>query len=166
MDEDARNTEFQDLGDLTYRIMFDLANDGLLILNLNGYIKDLNRTAYQRLGFTKEELLGRHVSELNSPEFVDLVPRRLKEIVERGHTVVETANVHKDGTVMPIEVSATLIELDGERCIFSVLRDISERKVPLARQHRQRSRPARSGTGGSVSLLYSLFQWRLSGSGG
>ena len=28
MDEDARNTEFQDLGDLTYRIMFDLANDG------------------------------------------------------------------------------------------------------------------------------------------
>ena len=111
MAKDARNSNFEKMGDQAYRVLFDLANDGLLILDLDGYIKELNRTAYRQLGYTKEELLGKHITQLSSPEFAALVPRRLAKLLERGHTVVETTNVCKDGTVLPIEVSASLIEL-------------------------------------------------------
>ena len=111
--------------DQTYRLLFDMANDGLIILSLDGHIKDLNRTAHERLGYTREELQGVHVSKLDSPDFAKKVPVRLKDMMSRGHAVFETSHVCKDGEVVPMEVSARLIELDGERCIFSVVRDIS-----------------------------------------
>jgi len=117
-----------DMEDQTYRLLFDMANDGLIILALDGHIKDLNRTAHERLGYTREELQGTHISKLDPPDFAKLVPNRLKDMVSRGHAVFETSHVRKDGVVVPMEVSARLIELDGERCIFSVVRDISERR--------------------------------------
>jgi diguanylate cyclase (GGDEF)-like protein/PAS domain S-box-containing protein len=117
-----------DMEDQTYRLLFDMANDGLIILSLDGHIKDLNRTAHERLGYTREELQGVHVSKLDSPDFAKKVPVRLKDMMSRGHAVFETSHVCKDGEVVPMEVSARLIELDGERCFFSVVRDIGERK--------------------------------------
>ena len=117
-----------DMEDQTYRLLFDMANDGLIILSLDGHIKDLNRTAYERLGYTREELQGVHISRLDPPDFAKMVPKRLKEMMSRGHAVFETSHVRKDGMVVPMEVSARLIELHGERCIFSVVRDISERR--------------------------------------
>jgi diguanylate cyclase (GGDEF)-like protein/PAS domain S-box-containing protein len=111
-----------------YRRLFDLANDGFVILDLDGRIKDLNRTVHERLGYTREELLGEHVSRLDPPHDAALVPNRLKGVWTHGHAVFETSHMRKDGVVVPMEVSARLIELDGEKCIFSVVRDISELK--------------------------------------
>jgi diguanylate cyclase (GGDEF)-like protein/PAS domain S-box-containing protein len=117
-----------DMEDQTYRLLFDMANDGLIILTLDGHIKDLNRTAHERLGYTREELQGTHISKLDPPDFAKLVPNRLKDVMSRGHAVFETSHVRKDGVVVPMEVSARLIELDGKSCIFSVVRDIGERR--------------------------------------
>ena len=119
------NTEMEDQ---SYRLLFDMANDGLIILALDGHIKDLNRTAYERLGYTREELQGEHISKLDPPDFAKMVPNRLKDVMGLGHAVFETSHVRKDGVIVPMEVSARLIELDGEACIFSVVRDIGERK--------------------------------------
>jgi len=112
----------------TYRLLFDMANDGLIILTPDGVIKDLNRTAYERLGYSREELVGEHISKIVPPDYAKLVPARLKDVFDLGHAVFETANARKDGVVIPMEVSARAIELDGDNCIFSVVRDISERK--------------------------------------
>ncbi len=118
----------QAMGEQAYRTLFDQANDGLMILDTDGHIRELNRAAYQRLGYTKEELIGAHISQLYTPEFAETVPARIEELRNRGYLVFEAANLSKDGTVVPVEVNARLIEVEGKQCIISVVRDISERK--------------------------------------
>ena len=128
MAKDAKQMMMTEVSEETYRILFDLANDGLMILDLDGRIRDLNSAACDRLGYTKEEMLGLFVVQLIPPEFAKKVPDRIKELQARGHPVFESAMLRKDGSVMPVEVNARMIELNGELRIFSVVRDISERK--------------------------------------
>jgi len=111
-----------------YRILFDLAADCLTILNLDGTIMDINRTGHERLGYTRDEMVGMHITELDAPEFAAMVPKRFDEIEESG-AIFESAHLRKDGTVMPIEINARVIELDGKKVIFGVVRDISGRRT-------------------------------------
>ena len=111
-----------------FRILFDLANDCLLVLDMEGNIIDINRTGHERLGYTKQEMLGRRISEFDSPEFAHRVPERIATLQNRHSAVFESAHVCKDGTLMPIEVNARLIHLDGAKYIFSVIRDTTDRK--------------------------------------
>ena len=95
---------------------------------MNGYIIDINRTGHERLGYTKQEMLGRRIGEFDSPEFAKKVPERIAKLKSHGSAVFESAHIHKNGTLMPIEINSRLINLDGENLIFSVIRDITERK--------------------------------------
>lgn len=111
-----------------YRALFDLAADCLMILDLDGTIRDINRTGYERLGYTRDEMVGMNVTELDPPEFAAMVPKRFDEI-EKSGAIFESAHLRKDGTVMPIEIHSRVIELDGEKVIFGVVRDISGRRT-------------------------------------
>lgn len=111
-----------------FRILFEFANDCLMVLDLDGRIRDINRTGYERLGYTKEEMVGKKVSQFDSPEFAAKVPAKLGEIHGKGQVIFESVHLRRDGSVMPIEINARVVELDGRQQIFSVVRDISDRK--------------------------------------
>ena len=108
--------------------LFDLAPDCLLILDLDGVIRDINRTGHERLGYTRDEMVGMHITRLDPPEFAAKVPKRLDEI-EKGGAVFESAHLRRDGTAMPVEINSRIIELDGKKVFFSVIRDISGRRT-------------------------------------
>jgi len=116
------------MSDQKYRILFDNAADCLMILDLNGTILDINRTGLEQRGYTRDEIIGMHITRLDPPEFAAKVPKRLDDI-EIGGAVFESAHLRKDGTVMPVEINARVIELDGKRVFFSVIRDISGRRT-------------------------------------
>ena len=111
-----------------YRDLFESAIDAIFILDLQGNFIDVNRVAYTRLGYSKEEMISMHITRLDPPEFAAKVPERLAQIREHGFAVFESAHVKKDGTVMPVEVNSRLYDYDGRKVYFSVIRDISERK--------------------------------------
>lgn len=111
-----------------FHLLFEVANDCMLLLSADGRIVDINRIGYERLGYSKEEMLGRHVAEFDSPEYADQVPQRMALIRNEGCASFESAHVCKDGTLMPIEISARAVELHGQQMYFSVIRDITERK--------------------------------------
>ncbi len=117
------------LGEQAYRALFNLTNDGLVIIGLDGHIRELNRTMYERLGYGREELIGAHISGIYTPTSAQAVPERIQNVRDRGYSVFEAANLRKDGSVLPVEVNARLIELEGKPCIISVVRDIGERKL-------------------------------------
>lgn len=129
MAKDAQNGMKPGPAEQIYRDVFNQANDGLVILDLEGGIRELNRTAYERLGYTREELIGRHVSQLFMPEFAEKIPLRIHEVRSRGYAVFEATHLLKDGSVLPVEINAQFIELGVGRYIFGVVRDISERKL-------------------------------------
>jgi len=121
---DAALAESED----NYRNLFNLATDSIFILDVGGNIIDANKTAYERLGYTREELLSLHVCELDHPDFAAHAPRRLQQINDQRTAIFESGNLRKDGSLMSIEVSSRLIEYKGQQVYFSIARDITERK--------------------------------------
>jgi len=125
---------------LRFQTLFDFSNDGLFIINMQGNFIDINKTAYERLGYSKKEMLAMKLTELDPPEFAAKVSKRLDRIIKHGMAVFETAHYHKDGSIMPVEINARIIELDGEKVFFSVVRDITERKQAVIALHESEAR--------------------------
>jgi PAS domain S-box-containing protein len=112
-----------------FRTLFESASDCMLILDMDGRIVDINRTGHERLGYEEHEMLGRRIAEFDTPEHTALTPERIAKIAKEGKVTFEAAHVRKDGTVMPVEVSSNIIQLNGEQRVFSVIRDITQRKL-------------------------------------
>lgn len=109
--------------------LFTAMTDGVLVVDENGVIIDCNPAFHGNLGYTKDEVIGRSVKSLDSPEFAPKVPDRIRTIFEHGSATFETAHVRKDGTVMPAELNSRLLKTDNQTCIFSIVRDLTERKA-------------------------------------
>lgn len=105
-----------------------MAADCLLILDPQGYIVDINETGCLQRGYQREEMLGRHISEFDPPEFAPLVPQRMQQLFQQGQGLFQSAHICKDGSILPVEINARLILLDGERFVFSVIRDIRQQQ--------------------------------------
>ena len=112
-----------------YRMIFENANDGILIHDGKGKIIDVNQNMFVRLGYSKEEMLNMSLGDLVTPEYSKKIGRRVKHLEEEGVAIFESADRRKDGTMMPVEVSARIIVHNGQKVILSIVRDATERKM-------------------------------------
>jgi PAS domain S-box-containing protein/putative nucleotidyltransferase with HDIG domain len=109
--------------------LLDAVSDSVFLHDLDGHFHYVNEAAYQSRGYGKEELLGKDLSVLDTPEYASILKERFNELQAQGATIFESAHLCKDGSVMPVEVRARLITLNGRTLILSAVRDITERKV-------------------------------------
>ena len=111
-----------------YRLLFENANDGISILDLEGNFYEVNDLYCTRLGYTREELLKSNIRDINVPEFADLVSDRIVDIKEKRFNVFESAHKTKDNRIIPVEISATSFIYENKPAILSIVRDITDRK--------------------------------------
>jgi PAS domain S-box-containing protein len=111
-----------------YRYVFDNANDAIFIHDLAGHFLQVNQIACQQLGYTRDELLHMRVQELDTPEIAERFDESMSVFMQKGSIVAETCHVRKDGSCIPVEVGARLIEYHGQPAVLTVARDLSERK--------------------------------------
>lgn len=112
----------------SFRALFDLSADAMFILSQDGYVEDINQIAFEQMGYTKAEMLGKHIGNFISPEFAPQLINRLTKVENQGYLIYESALVNKDGSVLPVEICNRAIELDGGKAFFAIVRDIRERK--------------------------------------
>jgi len=102
--------------------------DAAYCIEQDGGIIYVNDAATQMLGYSREEFLSMRISELNPdvrpPEW-SVVWEALRR--DRRRTI-EVRHRTKDGRVIPVEVSANLLEFEGKEYSCSFARNISERK--------------------------------------
>lgn len=111
-----------------FRNLFESSTDAIHVMDTEGNLLDCNKIAYERLGYTKEEMVGKDISQLDSPGDAINVPKRVEHLKNHGKAVFEAENMRKDGTVLPVEVNASVIEFGGEKVVLALNRDITERK--------------------------------------
>jgi PAS domain S-box-containing protein len=115
-----------------YRTLFERAQDAILILDAEGTdegrIVSANKVAATMHGYSPEEFSSMNIADLDTEEEAPRVAERLRLLRERGWLKEEILHCKKDGTVVPVETSAGLIELGGHRYVLSVGRDVTERK--------------------------------------
>jgi two-component system cell cycle sensor histidine kinase/response regulator CckA len=111
-----------------YRSIVENVSDAFIIHDTRRRILDVNENACRLYGYSREELIGgdlRLVTNEESPAWIEDISRRL--LSERA-LVFETEAIRKDGTVIPIEVSARIVTLEGNGVIQSFVRDITARR--------------------------------------
>ncbi|MFA7348644.1 MAG: PAS domain S-box protein [Desulfurivibrionaceae bacterium] len=110
------------------RALFDNTNDAILIYSLDCHLLEVNRATCERLGYTRKELLALPITQLVAPPYIPLVKERVERLKNEGTAIFESAHRKKDGSILPIEQSCSLIDYDTRTAILCVSRDISERK--------------------------------------
>lgn len=114
--------------ELNYRHLFYAVNDGILTIDLEGRVLEVNDVFFKRLGYRRDEILKMTPKDFDAPEYALKVIERIEEVRRNGSAIFETAHVTSEGNVIPIEMSATLIEYKGKPAILAIARDITERK--------------------------------------
>ncbi|MBU7047912.1 MAG: PAS domain S-box protein, partial [Theionarchaea archaeon] len=103
--------------------------EGILMEDAEGMITFVNPRLQQMLGYTEEELLGRHYSVTACPEFITLVEGESRKRLKGIQSKYEAGLLKKDGTVIPVLVSATpLLEEGVYTGTLTVFTDISSQK--------------------------------------
>ncbi|WP_094228705.1 PAS domain S-box protein [Methanolobus psychrotolerans] len=116
-----------------YRTTIETSIDGYWHLDMEGRICEVN-DAYCRLtGYTREELLGMSISDLDVNEDPEQAAAHICKVKERGIDRFETKHQTKDGRILTIEVSTAYSEKAGQG-LFCFLRDITERKQAEERE--------------------------------
>ena len=112
-----------------YRQVIQSLQEGLFVLQDEKFIF-VNDAIVDILGYTVEEMTGKHFSEVIPPELRDEAVRRNYRR-RTGHTdswSYEFQLLHKDGkTRIPVILSTNLTELDGKPAVVGTAKDITDR---------------------------------------
>jgi PAS domain S-box-containing protein len=109
------------------------ANDSILVHEVaeNGALGrfiEVNDTACHMLGYTHEEMLQMRPLDISTNYHEPSLEKVLGDLRTRGKASFETEHRRKDGSIVPVEINAHKVEMQGRKVAISVVRDISERK--------------------------------------
>ena len=110
-----------------FRTMIATSLDGFLIVAVTGYILEANDSYCLMMGYSREELVKMHISEVDAIECPEEVSKRVEEVVQKGALRFETKHRHKNGSIIDIEVCSNYSSVQGG-IFFSFFRDITEHK--------------------------------------
>jgi len=122
----AAEKEIRERGN-DYHELINHMNETIWIIDLDGKLIDVNNTAVELLGYSKEELLSIGLKGIDA----NFVPEQIAALIEsmpvNKTQFFETQHKAKDGTIIPVEINSSLISYQGKQRILSVSRDISKR---------------------------------------
>ncbi|MDP2218125.1 MAG: GAF domain-containing protein [Methanolobus sp.] len=111
-----------------FKTIFNNINDQIYVSELNGNLIDVNQVVIDSLGHTKDYILRSSPLDIVPSWYVQRASELLKVIERDRRAMYEAAAIRKDGSVIPLEINARMIDYNGKKTILSVARDITERK--------------------------------------
>ncbi len=103
-----------------YRILFEMANDSNVLIDVE--TKDIvafNRSAHERLGYTREEFAKLTIADLEGVESNDDIEKHIAKIIKQGSDVFETRHKTRDGEIRSVQVKAKAISIGEQKLILS-----------------------------------------------
>jgi PAS domain S-box-containing protein len=109
------------------RILIEGSRDGIVILDHQGKVFEANRRFGEMLGYTAEEFEHLHVWDWDRDWPRERVLEAIRTIGPAG-AFFESRHWRKNGSFFDVELSNSSAELEGQKLVFCVCRDITERK--------------------------------------
>lgn len=113
-----------------YRLLVESTPDGIASLDTEGRITDCNKAMGSLLGYTPEEVRGRHISEFAPTLTEKKIDSYQAQLAQRGQFEDEFEAVSRHGQTVPLWAKAVMLP-DREGKLAQVIiytRDIAERK--------------------------------------
>jgi hypothetical protein len=108
--------------------VLDLITDSIFLYDFEGSLLYANKTAYLSRGYTKEEMMGMNIHDLDALNYKTVDGPRIKTLQEIGDNTFESAHITKNGTLLPLEICSRIIDFGDKKLILSITHDITERK--------------------------------------
>lgn len=118
--------------EMRYRELFEQAPDGIFIAGVDDRYSEVNGAGCRMLDYAREDITGKTFVDFIPAEDVERACQTKGMLVNGAIQIAEYNLRKKDGTLLPVEVSAKILP-DGRWQGF--FRDISERKVNEEKQH-------------------------------
>ncbi len=110
-----------------YKLVIDTAIDGFWETDLMGNVLEVNEAYAKMSGYTTDELVNMHISQLEAIEQKpEDVHAHIAKVMAQGYDRFETRHRHKDGREIDIGISVTYMAEPQRLIVFC--RDISARK--------------------------------------
>jgi len=113
---------------LLTKFCFDRASIGIWRTDRSARILDINDYACRYLGYTKEELCGMSIPDINPNIDLKVWDHLWEAMQSKGANTIETTHRCKDGTIVPVEVTANSIVYEGHEFAVSFGKDITKRR--------------------------------------
>ena len=118
-------------GQLLY--ILDSIYEGVFILDTNYKILFVNKGVEKLLNINNfKSILGRDLFEIGivHKDYRDIILNRFEKVLKHNISVpiIEEKMIQFDGNIIPVNIYSGAIEYEGNPCILSVIRDISEHK--------------------------------------
>jgi PAS domain S-box-containing protein len=146
--EDGRGLE---AGDDTsrYGTLLALARDAVVTIDTRGIVEAASPAVETIFGYQPEELLGQNVARLMPDAIAERHPGYMRHHLDTGETRFtgaprEVLGRRRDGSLIPLEVTAAKFALAGEVKFTAILRDITTRREALDELARRSAELARS----------------------
>ncbi len=108
-----------------YLDLVEHASDGIFIADRSQRYVQVNRAACEMLGYTEDELLAMSMSDLVTEDDLRRQPFRMEELRAGKAMLVERRLRRKDGSLIPVEISARML---ANGLSQAIVRDITDRK--------------------------------------
>ncbi|MBN1375587.1 MAG: PAS domain S-box protein [Dehalococcoidia bacterium] len=108
-------------------VLLDLAMDCQYVIDTDGNIIYVNDIGCRTYGYNAEELIGKKISVLNTPEQAAHISERITWLCEMGSAKFESHHQRKDGAVISVEIYSKLVTVRGQKYILCLARDLTER---------------------------------------
>lgn len=127
-DQENRSTALRESEEYN-RFLFDHSVTGLALCTMDGSLIDINPAF--------SELIGRTVEETLQLSYYDIIPESYNEQKKNQLEILESRGrygpyskefIHKNGQLVPVVVTGAIVELNGERFIWSTVENVSELK--------------------------------------
>jgi PAS domain S-box-containing protein len=142
-----------------YKELIDGMNETVQVIDFNGNLIDVNKTAIEVLGYSKEELLAIGLHGIDSSLKKEDIKALANAMPSDKLQIFETSHKTKDGRTFPVEVCSSLVTYKGKQVILSIARNITERKL-AEEELKQTFEKLRKSLIGTIQALSSTVETR------
>ncbi|MGE5419533.1 MAG: PAS domain S-box protein, partial [Chloroflexota bacterium] len=115
--------------EIHFRTLFEKAHEGIIYISLEGKVIRVNDAFTLILGFSAEDLKKEKLSKRHM-KFVDHKDYgKLMSVLKGEEINFEMCHPHKDGHPVMLDVNASMVEIENEKLIIALVRDITSRKT-------------------------------------
>lgn len=145
----AERTKKLETSEQWHRTIFENANDGIVILNTDGVVDDVNKRFVEFYGYERDAIQGNHFALIETSRSQKDINAMIKNLLRGETSMYESIHRKKDGGKISVEISAKAITINEANYIQLLIRDITEKKKLQAQLcHSQKMESIGTLTGG------------------
>lgn len=111
-----------------YAAVVDQSMDGWWRVDASGRILGANRAYAEMSGYEIDELVGKHVSDVDARESRDDSMQHMERLLSTGGDRFESVHRRADGSVFPVEINTVSVARGSQREVIAFVRDLCERR--------------------------------------